>query len=84
MHLDHFRLRLYPDIRNLADLVDQVLRHAFLERVSPHQHRHRARELREVDRRLARRVCASNEVHVLAAAQLSFRHRRAVVDAGLL
>src|SRR4029077_6502417 len=56
MCLHHLRLQLDLNIGDLPNLLDQVLRHALLERIPTHQHRHRSRELCEIHRSLPRRV----------------------------
>ena len=59
------------DVRDRRDLLDQVVRHALRERVGADEHRHAAGEAREVDRRLAGRVRAADDVHLLLRAVAS-------------
>ena len=49
-----------------------------------HEHVHAPGRLREEDRRLAGRVAAADDDHLLAGAELRLHERRAVVHAGAL
>ena len=77
----HFAVELDADVRNRAHLLDQVLRHAFLEPVGANEERHLTGKAREVHRRLAGGVGPTDDVHVLARDVLGFGERGAVIDA---
>jgi hypothetical protein len=68
------------DVRQLCELLDQVVRHRLLQRAAD-EHRHPAGVLAEVHRRLAGGVRAADHDHVLVPARSRLGHRRAVVDA---
>ena len=63
------------------ELVDEVARHALLERVAAAEDRHAPRVVREEQRRLARRVAGADDVDVEAVRVRRLAARRAVGDA---
>ena len=60
------------------ELLDQVARHALLERVPPAQDRDGPRVRREEERRLSRRVAGTHDVHVHPVHARRLTARRAV------
>ena len=71
---------LDPVVR--LDAVDQVARHALLERVGTADDGDTSGDVRELQRRLAGRVCAADDDDVAVAAERCLRGRGAVVHAG--
>jgi hypothetical protein len=69
------------DLRVRGDAVDEVARHARLQRVGTDDHRDRAGICREVQRCLPRRVRAADERHILLAMVGGLTRGRAVGDA---
>ena len=84
MRLGHAGVRPELNIRRLFDLIDQILRHGAGERAAAHHDHHALRILREVHRRLARRICAAHDVNDFALAGQRFRGAAAVVNARAL
>ena len=72
------------DIRQRADAVDQVARHRRLEPGAAHDQVQALDLGREEHDRLARRVAAADQRHLLALAQLRLDRRRPVGDARTL
>ena len=69
------------DGRDVLDLLDQVVRHRGAQRPAPDQDRHRLGRPGQVDRRLAGRVGAADDVHVLAGAAVRLGEGGAIEDA---
>ena len=69
------------DVRLAADLLDQVVRHALLERVAAHDQRDGARVVGEEHRRLARGVAGADQVDVLPLRRAGLAARGAVEHA---
>ena len=72
----HLAVQADGDVGLAGDLLDQIARHALLERVAAHQQRHLARVVGEVQRRLAGRVAGADEVHVLPVRSTRLRCAR--------
>ena len=72
---------LHLDVRRGLDRLDQVVRHAGLQRLAAHDHRHAARVAGEVERRLAGGVPAADDVDLLAGQRGGLRGRAAVEHA---
>src|SRR6185369_4097106 len=76
-----FRAQPNRDVRLPAQLIDEVARHAFFQRVATHQEGDAARMVGEVERRLAGRVARADEVEVEPVARTGLAARRTIVDA---
>src|ERR1700704_3456857 len=81
VHLEHSGPQTYLDVLCHLDLIDEITRHAFRERFASDQHRHGASIAGKVNGGLSGRVCPADDVDIFAAAEKSFTHRAAVVDA---
>ena len=79
--LYHARRRLDGDPGCLGNLLDQVLRHALLQRWPTHQQRDAAGVAGKVHGGLPGRIGPTNQVDVLVTVELRFAHTRTVVDA---
>ena len=77
----HLAVQAGGDVGLARDLLDQIARHALLERVAAHHQSHLAGVIGEVQRGLASRVAGADEEHVLPVRRRGFAARRAVVDA---
>ena len=80
----HDGLAHHPHVRVGVDAPDQVARHGLLERRTPHDDRHAAALLGQVERGLPGGVPAADHDHLEARAALGLERRRRVVDAGTL
>ena len=76
-------LRAEPDrdVRGRVESLSEIARHRLLEGVAAHEHRDVAALAGEMQRRLARRVPATNDEHRLARERLPLGDRGAEVDA---
>src|SRR5215831_1176171 len=80
--VDGWYLRAQPDgyVVFPAKLVDQVLRHALLERVASHHESHLSCTVGKVQRRLSGRVSSTNEVDIQSTGGSSLAACRSVVN----
>ena len=62
---DHLGPEAHSDVGRAFDLPHQVVRHPFVERLSPHHERHPPGVFGQVQRRLAGGVRAADDIHLL-------------------
>ena len=80
MNFDDCGMGPYLDIGCLLDLVDEVAGHGCRKRVAADQHHHFLRILRKVERGLARRISAANDVNGFALAGDRLLTTASVID----
>src|SRR5690242_17672282 len=83
-NLDNVRIQLDLNGFRLANLVDEILRHAGFYRFSTHQENDAPGVLRKKHRRLPGGVCSANDINVFAAARSGLGHRGTVIDSRTL
>ncbi len=76
-----FRIQPYRDVRFPAQLLHQVVRHAFFQCIAANNERHLSSVVREKQRSLPGRITCTDQVNVLPMSGIHFAARRTIVDA---